>query len=363
MKILIVSTNADEAGAPRHVETIVNGLGSTFQFILVFGEDGPVSERLRNGGYDVYIVKEMRTAINPLKDLMALVKINNIVSAHKPDLIHCHSAKAGMLGRISAFLNRKKWIYTVHGWGWRGVPAATRKAIVSIERWLSKTPGGYYIFVAEAVLKDAIEIIGLSKNRGVIVYNGIPEMNASHPCAGAPLTILMPARVSSAKDHKTMLAAFERLSGHDSKLLLCGAGTESDAFISMAKKIAPNAFDRISFMGQRSDIEKVYSRCHVVALISKFEALPLSIIEAMSCKKAIVASDVGGVSELVTDGYDGILVPPEGVDEIVEALNQYLDEDVRREFGKNAKVTYNRKFTERAMLAHIASAYQARVLK
>jgi glycosyltransferase involved in cell wall biosynthesis len=359
MKVLIVSTNADEAGAPRHVETIVNGLGPAFQFILVFGEDGPVSERLRNGGHRVFIIKEMRTKINPLKDLIALFKINRIVSAHKPDIIHCHSAKAGMLGRVAAFLNRKKWIYTVHGWGWRGVSAATRKVIIFIERWLSKLPGGYYIFVAEAVFTDASEIIGLHKDRGVIIYNGVPEMNASHPTSGSPLTILMPARVSSAKDHKTMLAAFERLSVRDSKLLLCGAGTEGHDFISMARGIAPNAFERISFIGQHSDIEKAYSRCHVVALISKFEALPLSIIEAMSCEKAIVASDVGGVSELVTDGHDGVLVRPGGVDEIVQALHQYADERVRREFGRNARVSYRQKFTESAMLAGISSVYHS----
>jgi glycosyltransferase involved in cell wall biosynthesis len=300
----------------------------------------------------------MRTKINPLKDLIAFFKINKIVSKHKPDIIHCHSAKAGMLGRISAFLNRKKWIYTVHGWGWRGVSTATRIAIIFIERWLSKLPGGFYIFVAKAVFTDAAEIIGLNKDRGVIIYNGVPEMNASHPFSGAPLIILMPARVSSAKDHKTMLSAFECLSLRDSRLLLCGAGTESHDFISMARKVAPNAFERISFIGQHSDIEKLYSRCHVIALISKFEALPLSIIEAMSCEKAIVASNVGGVSELVTDGYDGILVRPESVDEIVEALHKYVDERVRNEFGRHAKATYKQKFTDKAMLACISSAYK-----
>ena len=363
MKILVVSTNADEAGAPRHVETVVNGLGSIFQFILVFGEDGPVSERLRKSGHQVFIVKEMRTKINPLMDLVALFKINRIVGMHKPDIIHCHSAKAGMLGRIVAFLNKRKWIYTVHGWGWRGVSHATRRAIIFIERWLSKLPRGYYIFVAKAVFVDATEIIGLHNDRGLIIYNGVPEMNASHPSTDAPLTILMPARVSSAKDHKTMLAAFERLSLRDSRLLLCGAGTESHDFISMARKIAPNAFERISFIGQHSDIEKVYSRCHVVALISKFEALPISIIEAMSCEKAIIASDVGGVYELLTDGYDGILVRPEGVDEIVDALHKYMDERVRHEFGRNAKATYKQKFTDNAMLACISSAYQGRRFK
>jgi glycosyltransferase involved in cell wall biosynthesis len=358
MKILIVSTNADEAGAPRHVETLVNGLGALFQFILVFGEDGPVSERLRNAGHRVFIVKTMRTQINPLKDLKALLEINAIVRRHSPDIIHCHSAKAGMLGRLSAFLNRTRWIYTVHGWGWRGAPAATRSAIIFIERCLSRLPRGYYIFVAKAVLEDAIDIIGLKLDRGAIIYNGVPAMNASHPSKSAPLTILMPARVSSAKDHKTMLVAFERLGLPDSRLLLCGAGTESPDFVSMARTFAPNASERISFIGQRSDIKNVYSQCHVVALISRFEALPLSLIEAMSCEKAIVATNVGGVSEIITDDYDGILVRPEGVDDIVEALRRYADEHVRRNFGRNAKNTYKQNFTEKVMLTLISTAYQ-----
>lgn len=357
MKIFILSTNADEAGAPRHVEAIVNGLESKFQFILVFGEDGPVSSRLRDKGHNVYIIKEMRTAINPIKDLIALFKIIKLVLIHQPNIIHCHSSKAGMLGRISAFFTGKKWLYTVHGWGWRGVSKFTRILIIFIERLLSKLPSGFFIFVAQDVMNEAMNVLKFKGNEGVVIYNGVSQIAFSPVIGSDNLVIMMPARVSTAKDHKSLLLAFEKFNNDDAKLILCGTGTDSSEFILFANSIAPRASKNISFMGQRSDISEIYSKANVVALISHFEALPLSIIEAMSCSKPIIATNIGGIPELITNNVNGLLVSPGEVDEIVEALTVYKNEQFRMEHGKLAKATYENRFTDRSMLRAISEKY------
>jgi glycosyltransferase involved in cell wall biosynthesis len=359
MKILLVSTNADEAGAPRHVEAIVNGLESNFQFILVFGEDGPISTRLKSRGNIVYLIKEMRSAIRPVKDLVALIKITKLVWEHQPDIIHCHSAKAGMLGRIASFLCGKKWLYTVHGWGWRGVSKVTKKLVVLMERILSKIPRGSFIFVANDVMNDAINILGLEVNQGIVVYNGVSPITTNLPKIINGLVIMMPARVSTAKDHQSLVLAFERFNDEDSKLILCGGGTDSPEFISLAKKLAPRSSKNISFLGQRSDISEIYSQSNVVALISHFEALPLSIIEAMSCAKPVIATNVGGIPELITNGVNGILVRPSCVDDIVEAFTRYRNDQVRIEHGKRAKITYEDRFTDKSMLTSISKIYHS----
>ncbi len=359
MKILIISTNADEAGAPRHVETIVNGLSSKYQLIIVFGENGPVSTRLKNSGHAVHIVSEMRTAISPIKDLIALFKIIKLVHRTQPDIVHCHSAKAGMLGRMAAFFNGKQWIYTVHGWGWRGVSSLTRKTITFIEKLLSKLPLGFYIFVAKDVMREAIRVIGLNEDRGTIVHNGVPLIKACPPPDSLPLVILMPARVTPAKDHKSLLLAFERLDDSSSRLFLCGEGTDSSEFMAFAKSLAPRTFTNITFFGQRSDVDVMYSQSHVVALISHFEAFPLSIIEAMSCGRSIVATNVGGIPELINSGVNGILVKPKCVDDIVDALTRYRDERIRIDHGNNAKSTYNKFYTEKSMIESISRIYNS----
>jgi glycosyltransferase involved in cell wall biosynthesis len=361
MKILILSTNADEAGAPRHVETIVNGLEDKFQFILVFGESGPVSDRILRRGHVVHILKEMRTAISPIKDLIALIKLLILVVNCRPDVIHCHSAKAGMLGRMTAALSCIPWIYTVHGWGWRGLPKAKGVIITAIERLLKYVPYGTYIFVARDVLNEAIKVVGVENKKVEVIYNGTPDIGVRvRKNDQKSYTIMMPARVSPAKDHVSLISSFELLDEDASRLLLCGAGTDTEDFIAVARVLAPKRFLQISFLGQRSDMGEIYSQCDVVALISKFEALPLSIIESMSCNLPIIATAVGGVPELISHGINGTLVKPGGIDEIVDALRKYKNPSVRTHHGYNARRTYEKFFTERAMLASITNTYHAR---
>jgi len=358
MKILILSTNADEAGAPRHVEAIVNGLESEFQFVLVFGEDGPVCDRLKKRGHIVHVVSEMRTAINPAKDFVALLKILKLILNYGPDIVHCHSAKAGMLGRISAFLCGRKWLYTVHGWGWRGVSIFAKILIISIEFVLSKIPNGFYIFVAQDVKNDALDVLRINVRKGVVVYNGVSPIIADFPSTGDTLNVLMPARVSSAKDHQSLICAFENINDPNMRLLLCGKDTDKQEFIEFAKALAPATNGLISFLGQRSDIHNIYSQSHIVALISNFEALPLSIIEAMSCSRSVIATDVGGIPELIVSGVNGILVRPNCVDDIVAALNNFKDERLRAKLGSQAKITYEEKFTEYSMLMSVTHTYK-----
>lgn len=358
MKVLLISTNSDEAGAPRHVEAIVQGLGDEFQFILVFGESGPVCDRLSQRGCIVHVVPEMRTAIHPGKDLIALAKVIRLIKKHQPDVIHCHSAKAGMLGRISAFLCGVNWIYTVHGWGWRGTSKMVGNLIIFIESILSKLPGGHYLYVADAVRTEAENVLSLNKDRGSIVYNGVSPIIVEAPQTATPFVILMPARVSSAKDHQSMILAFEKFDDPEAILMLCGTGTNTAEFEYFAKKLAPKNGKNILFLGQRSDIAELYAQAHVVALISHFEALPLSIIEAMSCARPVIGTNVGGVPELIEHEVNGFLVRPRCVDDIVKSLIALKDDQFRHGMSTRANTIYLSKFTCDTMLSSIADKYR-----
>ncbi len=359
LKILIISTNADEAGAPRHVETLVKGLALNYKFITAFGESGPVSERLRSSGFKVHVIDQMRTTINPIMDIIALVKIIFLVFKYKPDLIHCHSAKAGMLGRISAFISRTPWVYTVHGWGWRGLSGLKCRLIIFIEKILKHIPGGTYIFVANDVMNDGRRVVGIDPINSKVIYNGVSEIESNEFPSGDGYTIVMPARVSSAKDHETLIQGFELFNCVKSRLILCGTGTDAPGFIAFAKHLAPTAFGRISFIGQSSNVEGIYSQCDVFALVSNFEALPLSIIEAMSCGKPIIATAVGGIPELIENGRNGILVRLKCVDDVVAALTIYKERRIRMLHGNASKAIYNKHFTSNLMLNSISNVYSS----
>lgn len=170
---------------------------------------------------------------------------------------------------------------------------------------------------------------------------------------------MMPARVSSAKDHASLISAFELLNKDESCLILCGTGTDDVEFIKLAKTLAPKRFSQIAFIGQQSDINEIYSQCDVIALISKFEALPLSIIEAMSCNKAIIATEVGGLPELIDNGVNGTLVKPKSVDDIATALVKYSNPLNRIFDGNNARIAYENFFTEKSMLSSVSQIYRS----
>ena len=104
-KVLLVSTNANEAGAPRHIENIVKLLGRQIDFLCIFGSKGPVSERLsKKLKKKVFILKGMRSSINPVKDILLFIKFYFLIKKINPDLIHCHSSKASIFGRLLTFL-------------------------------------------------------------------------------------------------------------------------------------------------------------------------------------------------------------------------------------------------------------------
>ena len=102
---------------------------------------------------------------------------------------------------------------------------------------------------------------------------------------------------------------------------------------------------------------EIYAQSNVIALISHFEALPLSIIEAMSCAKPVIATDVGGVPELITTGVNGVLVRPGCINDIVDAFNKLKNEEFRIEVGGKAKAAYLDRFTEHIMLESISKVY------
>lgn len=357
--VMLLSTNSDRAGAPMHVLLIIKLLRRKVNFVAVFGEEGPVAEEARSLEVPVEIVPEMRSSINPNLDIAAFHRISGCVSQYMPDIIHAHSSKAGMLGRLIAFKYKIPCVYTVHGWGWRGLGIVKAVAVFIIEKLLSFTPRLSLIYVSQSVEIDARGKLGLPKKLGTVIHNGVDDVlsNSPHPSPTSNiLRILMPARVCDAKDHNAIISAFERLE-FPCELYLCGAGTNHDFFIQKARHWAPTSYQRIFFLGPRSDVPNLLLNTDVFALISNFEALPISVIEAMSAGKAIIASDVGGLRELIDNGKSGLLVPRNDIDAIVNSLRKFADIANRSSYGLAARDKYLSKFTAQIMIKKLFDHY------
>lgn len=355
--VCLICTNADTAGAPLHVLALVRHLQHKFNFHCIFGETGAVERQLRECGVQVSVVPELRSSIKPLQDFRAWRKLRTLIKKIQPGLIHAHSSKAGMLGRLIGRHLEIPCIYTVHGWGFgEGRPRLQSFLVEQVERFLGYfCQNSRYIFVCHADQTQALQEIGVSQNRGRVVWNAVDD-HGYRADPGGSQSIMMAARVAFAKDHATLLRAFSRAEfGH---LLLAGEGTDSPDFKRKIIDEAPRRSKAITPLGRRDDIAQLMGTSGVFALCSRYEGLPLSIVEAMCAGLPIIATDVGGNPELVEHGTNGLLVPVGDVDGWQSAIDAMVDPGVRTRMGLESRSRYERNFTPETMVSAVAEEYE-----
>lgn len=355
--VCLICTNADTAGAPLHVLALVQHLRRQFNFHCIFGETGPVEQRLHELGVAVTVVSELRSSINLLQDLRAWQKIRAVIKTTQPRLIHAHSSKAGMLARLLGKQLQIPCIYTVHGWGFgRGRPRLQNFLVSHIERFL-----GYlceesrFIFVSHADQIQALRDLGLSKSRGRVIWNAVDD-HGFKADPGRSQSIIMAARVAYQKDHVTLLRAFDR--AKFGRLLLAGESTNTPEFKQIIARFAPRRLDSIAPLGRRDDVAQLLRDSAVFALCSRYEGLPLSIIEAMCAGLPIVATDVGGNSELVEHGKNGFLVPVGDVAGWESAIDALADPLIRARMGLHSRARYEKDFTSNSLVAAVTAEYE-----
>ena len=359
-RVLLLCSNSDEAGAPLHVEMLVRLLREDVDFILMFGEDGPVMRRLRTAGFDARLFEGMRSSISPLRDLKLLRQLFRLLGDIRPDLIHCHSSKAGLLGRLAGRGRGLPVLFTIHGWSWASVSGRRSQLALFIERRVAHLRNVHYLFVCQAVAKIGKDILGLRPSQGQVIYNGVPDRRRAAADLPPPVRFIMPARVAYPKDHETLIRAFSALQ-EDGQLILCGSGTDTPEFAARIRDLAPQRYKEITCLGQRSDVDTLLQGSHVMVLSSRSEAMPLSIIEAMSAGLPVIASNVGGVCEQITDGVTGLLVPPTDVAAMTAALQRMFDPETRRRMGHAGQERYEADFTATGM-AEATLAYYRRLI-
>jgi len=352
MKILIVSTSSDFSGAPIHIVNLVKGIKS-LEFRLLCGGEGLV---FSENNIPFTRISSLKSNLNLFRDIVTLFALIKNIIKYKPDLIHSHSSKAAMLSRIAGTLFNLPVIYTVHGWGWRGFGRIKSNLIKLIEYILSFS-NCFYIFVGKCLL-DEINFSKKISNRYKVIFNSSNSVqNTKKKSYGRSLKILMPARVDRSKDHQLLAKAFEKIN-FDSKLIFCGKDTNSKKFKNQIHEIAPNKYKDIEFLGEVFDMHSLYVQADIFCLISNYEALPISIIEAMSYGLPIIASDVGCNKEILTDEYS-FMIKKGDLSELKDKLELLLVSSAKRnEFGLSSNEAFLKKFTLEKMCRETFLTYQ-----
>ena len=365
MRIVYVITQSDViGGASVHLLDLASGARQQgHEVVVLAGGDGVFLERVKAAGLNGRSLRHLCREIKPRSDLLGLLELRRVFKELKPDLVHLHSSKAGILGRLAAKSLSLPTVFTAHGWAFtEGVSAKRRALYRVIERYVA----GYtdrIITVSDYDRRLALEAKVGSAQRIRTVHNGMPRVDVLPPAlllTDMPPTdavrLIMVARFDEQKNHLGLLEGLARVANHNWTLELVGDGPLLESVRARAAQLELS--DRVVFSGSCNDVARRLAQSDVFVLISNWEGLPLSILEAMRAGLPVIASRVGGVPEAVVDGETGYLVERGDAEGLGQALTRLLESpELRQQMGRQGKTKFEAEFTFDTMLARTLAVY------
>lgn len=404
VRIIRIIARLNVGGPAKHVVWLTAGLQDAGYHSLLVAGSVPTGEEdmsyfaARHGVTPLYF-PEMSREIS-WKDAVMIWKLFRLFRRERPDIVHTHTAKAGTVGRVAGFIYRWftlstllgrpracKFVHTYHGHVFHSYYGRGRtRMFVAIERLLAKLITDRLIVVSEqqgAEIGDKFHV-GRQSQINVIPLGLDLEVFAGHSSRRARFrrelgiddeTILVGivGRLTEIKNHQMFLKSVARLKANHTvgqtpnavRFVVIGDGSLRQALDRQTKSLGLE--DDVIFAGGRKDPEYFYPALDVVALTSRNEGTPLTLIEAMANARPVVATSVGGVVDLVGEVIEdgpyqicgrGISVRPEDEEAFASALGRIIgDRVLQQELGKRGREFVERNYPKERLLADIKGLY------
>lgn len=303
--------------------------------------------------------------VRPWDDARAVTDLVSLIRSQRPDIVHTHTAKAGVVGRLAAKASGRSAhvVHTFHGHLLHGYfsPAKTG-AVIATERGLARITDR--IITVGARVRDDLLAAGIGRPaQYTVIYSGVqlgsmPDRARARAELDVPdraRAVLFMGRITGIKRPDRLVDVAARLRDEpDLIFLVAGAGNEEASMRSRAAELNLP----IRFLGWRSDIETLLAASDALILTSDNEGTPLSLVQGGLAGLPAVASDVGSVDEVVIDGRTGLLAPPDAAP-LAAALRRILDDpELSRELGEQGRVFAQERFGMAAFLDGHARVYQ-----
>lgn len=362
MKLAYVITRADAVGgASIHVRDLARAMRERgHEVTVLIGGTGAVSEQLVSAGIPVRSLRWLRRAIHPVRDVLAIRELMELLRELRPDLVSTHTAKAGLVGRAACARLGIPALYTPHGWtiGSRISPVAG-PVFSLVERYAAGWSAAI-VCVCEAERSLALEHGIGPAERLRVIYNGMPDLPPGEfraEPAREPVRLCSVARLEAPKDHATLLRALAGLAHLDWQLELIGDGPLAEPLRALAGSLGIG--ERVIWRGYLPAPAAALARAQGFVLSSRSEAFPRSILEAMRAGLPVVASAVGGVPEAVEPEHSGLLVAPGDVAALREALCRMIESaSFRQRCGDAGRQIYQKRFRFETMAEQTLALYQ-----
>ena len=324
---------------------------------ILVGGTGAFTRELKKNNINYSSLPHLKREISLIHDVLGYWEIKKHLKRLKPDVVHCHSSKAGLLGRLAAKSLNLPVVFTAHGWAFTdGISPKKQQIYSTLERFLARI-SGHIITVSEYDRQH-----GFKHNVGTpelvqTIHNGVPDIKTiAIEKSNSIVRLIMVARFEDPKDQYFLIQALSKLPKYlNWQIDFLGEGPNLQ---KCQELVANEKLDsKIIFHGQSFKVKEFLNQADIFILISNYEGFPLTILEAMSTSLPIVASDVGGVNESVSS-ENGYLIPKGGIDCLVQALTELIaNTDLRQKLGNNSRYLYETQFSFNTMLQKTFDVY------
>lgn len=345
------------------------------------GPEGELFNQTRGQKYETVVLDEMRRAIEPVKDFIAYRKLKRLLAELQPDIVHTHSAKAGILGRYAGWSLKGRWapnrpglVHGIHGLSFHPYQSAwLNRMYIAIEKAAAKRTD-YFISVADAMTaQNKAAGIGVDKPY-VTAYSAIDEEQFLEPIpperirafrnrydipADAVVLVTI-ARLFMLKGHDFIIESAKELSKRFDNVvwIFVGDGDLSDHYRRWVADLG--LADRFRFTGLMppTEIPLAIQSSDVLVHCSLREGLARTLPQAMLCGRPAVSFDVDGAREVVNENT-GRLIEPKDVPQLIEACAELIaDRSLREQLGRTGRDAVSKKFAPDTMIDTIEEAYR-----
>lgn len=360
MKILYLITKSEAGGAQTHVIDLCRYFISKGDQVMVMSRPGGVLESAVKDCGAVFLPNKYFSNYPCLiKIFLAVREIKRAAIDFKPDIVHCHSSAAAFLGRL-AVRGKIQTVYTAHGWGFNiGMNPIIRRAVLMVEKILAKYTD-VYICVSKFVRDLGLKYHLAKPNKFQVIYNGVEPRGAVTRNRSDAFCLSFVGRLAEPKKPELTIEAIALLPPEKKqtiKFIIVGDGPKR----GMLERLAADRGVVVDFTGDlpREQAIQAISQSDAFVFISSWEGLPYTILEAFSVGLPVIASDVGGVSEMVTPD-NGILIKSNRPQEISEAICKIADDAALRDSMRTSALkTVVEKFSLSGMLTQVESVYKS----
>lgn len=351
VRVLLVITRLEMGGAQRVVLHTAASLDRRrFSVALAWGPGDILDGEARQiGDLELFPVETLVRPVAPVADIRAFSSLRAAIRSFAPDVVHTHSSKAGILGRLAARMEAvPSVVHTVHGFGFTPLQKAPlRIAFKTAERVLARYTD-HFVTVSESDRRRGVDIGLFAAERVTVIRAGIDLEkyrlagggSAIRQKLGVPEDVPLVTQIGNFKPQKAPLD-FVRMSAAvharcaEAFFVMVGDGPLRGAAEELARKLGIS--DRMVFCGWWDDVPGLLAATTVSVLTSRHEGLPCSVVESLAAGVPVVATAVDGTVEVVRSGANGFLAPAGDVAALAESVCTLLaDAETRACFAEAA---------------------------